>query len=182
MKDLETENLKIRKFKITDTEDAHKYLGSEKKLADCLNYNPHKSLEETRAIISSYIKEYEMNELVWAMEEKKTGKVIGFINAQEVSKTNRGCRIKFGIALDWADTGYMEEALKKVIMYLIKEQGYYIVISNFYDGNQELTQIKEKILQNAGMKKEACLRDRRINQKTGKYENKMIYSITEDEI
>ena len=57
--------------------------------------------------------------------------------------------IKFGIALDWADTGYMEEALKKVIMYLIKEQGYYIVISNFYDGNQELTQIKEKILQDA---------------------------------
>lgn len=182
MKDLETENLKIRKFKITDTEDAHKYLGSEKKLADCLNYNLHKSLEETRAIIASYIKEYEMNELVWAMEEKKTGKVIGFINAQEVSKTNKGCRIKFGIALNWVNTGYMEEALKKVFEYLIKEQGYYIVISNFYDCNKELTQIKEEILQRVGMKKEACLRDRRINQKTGKFESQIIYSITEDEI
>lgn len=182
MKDLETENLKIRKFKIDDAEDVYRYLATVEKLADCLNYRIHTSIDQTNAMILSYIKEYEMNELVWAIEEKKTGKVIGFINAQEVSKTNRGCRIKFGIALDWVDTGYMEEALKKVIMYLIKEQGYYIVISNFYDGNQELTQIKEKILQNAGMKKEACLRDRRINQKTGKYENKMIYSITEDEI
>ena len=182
MKDLETENLKIRKFKIADTEDAHKYLGTEKKLADCLNYNPHKSIEETRAIIASYIKEYEMNELVWAMEEKKTHKVIGFINAQEVSKTNRGCRIKFGIALNWVNTGYMEEALKVVFEYLIKEEKYHIIISNFYDCNKELTQIKEKILQSVGMKKEACLRDRRINQKTGKFESKIIYSITENEI
>lgn len=182
MKDLETENLKIRKFKIDDAEDVHRYLATVEKLADCLNYRLHTSIDQTNAMIFSYIKEYEMNELVWAMEEKKTGKVIGFINAQEVSKTNKGCRIKFGIALNWVNTGYMEETLKKVNEYLIKEQGYHIVISNFYDCNKELTQIKEKILQKVGMKKEACLRDRRVNEKTGKFESQIIYSITDDEI
>lgn len=182
MKDLETKNLKIRKFKMSDAEDVHKYLATEKELADCLDYNIHKNIEETKTMIKSYINEYEMNELVWGIEEKETNKVIGFINAQEISRPNKCCRIKFGIALNWVNTGYMEEALKKVNEYLIKEQGYHIVISNFYDCNKELTQIKEEILQRVGMKKEACLRDRRINQKTGKYENKMIYSITEDEI
>ena len=182
MIDLETKNLRIRKFKITDVEDVHRNLTTEEKLADCLNYNPHISIEETKAIILSCIKEYEMNEFVWAMEEKNTSEVIGFVNVKEVSKTNRGCIIKFGIALNWVNTGYMEEALEKVQEFLIKEKGYHIVTSNFYDGNKELTKIKEEILQRVGMKKEACLRDRRMNHKTGRFENKIIYSITEDEI
>lgn len=181
MKDLETKNLKIRKFQISDVNDVHKYLATEEKLADCLDYNMHKNIEETKTMILSYIKEYEMNELVWAIEEKTTNKVIGFINAQEVSKTNKSCRIKFGIALKWVNTGYMEEALAKVLEYLFEEKKFYIVISNFYDGNKELTEIKEKMLQGVGMRKEACLRNRRINQKNGKSENKVIYSITQDE-
>lgn len=181
MKDLETKNLKIRKFKISDANDAYKYLATEERLADCLDYNIHKNIEETITMVNSYINEYEMNELVWAIEEKETSKVIGFINAQEVSRTNKCCRMKFGIALDWVNTGYMEEALKKVIKYLFKEEKFNIVISNFYDGNSELTQIKEKALQAAGMVKEACLRNRKINQKTGIAENQIIYSIIEDE-
>lgn len=182
MKDLETKNLRIRKFKITDAKDVYKYLATEEKLADCLNYNIHKNIEETNLMINSYINEYEMNELVWAIEEKATNKVIGFINAQEISRTNKCCRIKFGIALRWVDSGYMEEALKTVIKYLFKEEKFNIIISNFYDGNNELTQIKEKALQGVGMIKEACLRNRKINQKTGKAENKIIYSIVQDEI
>ena len=37
------------------------------------------------------------------------------------------------------------------------------------------------MLQAVGMRKEACLRNRRINQKNGRSENKVIYSITQDE-
>lgn len=181
MKDLETKNLKIRKFKMSDAEDVHKYLATEEKLADCLDYNIHKNIEETRTMIKSYINEYEMNELVWGIEEKETNKVIGFINAQEISRPNKCCRIKFGIALNWVNTGYMEEALEKVLEYLFEKEDFYIVISNFYDENEELTQIKEKMLQRVGMIKEACLRNRRINKKNGKSENKVIYSITQDE-
>lgn len=182
MNDLETKNLKIRKFKISDAEDAYKYLATEERLADCLNYNIHKNIEETITMINSYINEYEMNELVWAIEEKETNKVIGFIYAQEVSRKNKCCRIKFGIALDWVDTGLMEEALKKVLEYLLKKEKFFIVISEFYDGNIEITQIKENALQKVGMIKEASLRNRKINEKTGKSENKIIYSITQDEI
>lgn len=182
MKDLETQNTKIRKFKIADVEDVYKYLATEEKLADCMYYNIHKNIEETTAVVLSYINEYEMNELVWAMEEKETNKVIGFINAQEVSRSNRYCKVKFGIALDWANTGYMEEALRKVLKYLSDEEKIDIVISEFYDGNTEVTKTKERTLEAVGMKREACLRNRKINKKTGKSENKIIYSITQSEI
>ena len=48
MKDLETENLRIRKFKIEDAEDIYKNLAIDRRLEDCLEYNLHQSVEQTR--------------------------------------------------------------------------------------------------------------------------------------
>lgn len=177
MKDLETKNLKIRKFKIEDAEDIYKYLATEERLADCLGYHVHKSIDETRHMISSYINEYEMNELVWAIEEKHTNIVIGYINAFETSRKNKRCEIKFGIGLNWCETGYMEEALERVLEYLFEEEKFEIVISKFCDGHKQLSQIKSKMLENVGMIREAILRNRKINEKTGKAENMIVYSI-----
>lgn len=181
MKDLETKNLKIRKFQIGDTKDVYNNLATEEELADYLEYNIHRNLEETKAMVTSYIKEYEMNELFWAIEEKTTNTVIGFINALEESRTHKCCKIKFGIGLKWVNTGYMEEALDKILEYLFYEEDFNLVISNFYDGNKKFTQIKENMLQNVGMIKEACLRNRKINDKNGRAENRIVYSIIKEE-
>ena len=75
----------------------------------------------------------------------------------------------------------MEEALEKVLDYLFKEKGFNIVVAKFYDSNDEVTKIKSKTLENVGMKKEAVLRNRKINEKTKKPENKIIYSILKEE-
>lgn len=71
MKDLETERTRIRKFRIEDAEDIYNNIATIKKLEDCYNYNMHKNVEETRGIILSSIKEYELGEPIWAIEEKK---------------------------------------------------------------------------------------------------------------
>lgn len=181
MKDLETENLRIRKFKIEDTEDVYNNLATEKKLEKCLGYNMHQNIEQTKKMISSYIYEYEANELVWAIEEKKSGSTIGFINALEVSKLNQYCNIKFGIAFKYIEKHYMEEALNCVLEYIFNEKGLNMVVSKFYDGNEEITNFKTTTLEGINMKKEAVLRNRKINEKTGVLENQVIYSITKDE-
>ena len=103
MKDLESKNLKIRKFKIEDAEDIYKNLATERKLEKCLGYNIHESVEQTKKMVSSYIYEYEANELVWAIEEKQSNSAIGFINALEVSNLNKYCNIKFGIAFKYIE-------------------------------------------------------------------------------
>lgn len=177
MKNFETKNLKIRKYRIEDVEDVHKNLATESELAECLGYNIHKSMHETEIMVSSLIKEYEMNELIWAIEDKSEAEVIGFINAFERSDINKICKFKFGISLNKVDSGYMEEALKVVIDYLLNEKGFNVIISEFYDGYQKLTQIKSRMLENVGMTKEAVLHNRKINTKTGLAENKIIYSI-----
>lgn len=181
MKDLETENLRIRKFRIEDAEDVYNNLATEKKLEKCLGYNMHQDIEQTKQMILSYINEYEANELVWVIEEKQTNTAIGFINALEVSTLNQYCNMKFGIAFKYIEKHYMEEALNSVLEYIFNEKGLNMVVSKFYDGNEEITNFKTTILDTIGMKKEAVLRNRKINEKTGILENQVIYSITKDE-
>ena len=177
MRDFETKNLKIRKFRMEDVEDVHKNLATESKLTECLGYNIHKTMHETEVMVASLIKEYEMNELIWAIEDKAESEVIGFINAFERSDINKVCKFKFGIALNKVYSGYMEEALKVVIDYLLNVKKFDVLISEFYDGCEMITKIKSNILENVGMTKEAVLHNRKINVKTGLAENKIIYSI-----
>ena len=181
MKDLETENLRIRKFRIEDAEDVYNNLATEKKLEKCLGYHMHQDIEQTKQMISSYINEYEANELVWVIEEKQTNTAIGFINALEVSTSNEYCNMKFGIAFKYIDDHYMEEALECVLEYIFNETNLNMVVSKFYDGHEEITNFKTTVLEGIGMKKEAVLRNRKINEKTGIIENQVIYSITKDE-
>ena len=181
MKDLETKNLKIRKFRMEDAEEVYNNLATEKKLEKCLGYHMHQDIEQTKQMISSYINEYEANELVWVIEEKQTNTAIGFINALEVSTLNQYCNMKFGIAFKYIEKHYMEEALNCVLEYIFNEKGLNMVVSKFYDGNEEITNFKTTILDTIGMKKEAVLRNRKINEKTGILENQVIYSITKDE-
>ena len=181
MKDLETENLRIRKFKIEDAEDIYKNLATDRRLEDCLGYNVHQSVEQTRKMISSYIYEYEADELVWALEEKQNNSVVGYINALEFSNFNKYCNIKFGIELKFIEKHYMEEALTRVLEYIFNEKDFNMVVSEFCDGNKQVNDFKTTILEKLGMKKEAVLRNRKINEKTGLAENQVIYSITKDE-
>lgn len=123
MEEFETQNLKIRKFKLEDAEDVYKNLGTEKELFECLGYNMHKTVRQTEIMISSFIYENEkMNELIWAIEDKKKHEVVGYINASERSEANRICKFKCGIALNLAESGLLEEALKVVINYLLKQE------------------------------------------------------------
>ena len=62
------------------------------------------------------------------------------------------------------------------INYLLNERNFNVIISEFYDGCQQLTEVKCKMLENVGMSKEAILHKRKINSKTGLPENKIIYS------
>lgn len=182
MKDLESKRTIIRKFKMEDAEDIYTNIATIKRLEDCYNYNMHKDVEETRVIVASSIKEYESGEAVWAVEEKKTGIVVGYIRADEISTKNKVCKLNFGIGIKWAGQGLIEEALIEVINYLVDEKDICTIASKFYDGNDIIKSIKTKILKNIGMKQEAVLRNRKINDKTGKAENLVIFSILKEEI
>lgn len=118
MKDLETKNLKIRKFKMDDVEDVYKNLATIQELKNCSEYHIHKNIYETSAMVSSFIREYETGELALAVEEKATSTVIAYIRSLEVSLPDKRCDIKFGITFSKFNTNLIEEALNAVLDYL----------------------------------------------------------------
>ena len=125
-------------------------------------------------MVSSFIREYETGELALAVEEKATSTVIAYIRSLEVSFPDKRCDIKFGITFSKFNTNLIEEALNSVLDYLFNQLDFNIVI-------KKLTESKFKMLENVGMKKESVLRNRKINEKTGKSENLIVYSIMKNE-
>lgn len=61
--------------------------------------------------------------------------------------------------------------------FLFSKKDIELIISSYYEQNK----ISSVILESIGMRKEAVLRERRINEKTNEKENFVIYSINKQE-
>lgn len=178
MKELESERLKIRKFRMEDVEQVHFNWANDEKISQHLNFNAHNNLNETRQVVASAIKEFDTQTPVWAIEEKETNEIIGYIRITESSKSSKICEFIWTLGHKWRGKGISAEALKTTLRYLFDEQEYEIIVSKYYSSCKE----HEETLLNIGMKKEAVLRNRKINKKTGEFENLIIYSVMKNEL
>lgn len=181
MKTIETERLILRKFKITDAEDMYNNWG---KIKDCNKYLPwktHENIEETKDIINKWIEDYneqKPDKLNWAIELKTTNEVIGAIGPVNISYNNKNIEIGYCIGKKFWNNGYATEALKALIKYYLLECDFHLIKCGYMSENIASGRVMEK----SGMKKEAVLRERAINQYTKKYDNLVIYSILKEEI
>ena len=181
MRELETERLFLRKFHNEDLEDAYENWASDSIIAGCFDYNKHESKEESKMMIASLINEFDNGEPVWVLECKKTGKAIGYIKV--ILENERKCNMTaFIIGKKYEKEGYLEEALERVIKFLIIEIGYDILSTYFFDYDQELTKFNEKVLEKVNMQKEAVLRNRKVNKENGKMISKIIYSVIKEDL
>lgn len=177
MKDLETERLILRKFKKEDLDDMYK-IASNKKVAEHSDFKVHESKEDTLFCIECAIKDYGSYESCWAIEKKDDKKTIGYIRIYNVSLKNKQCTLTWALAEECWRLGYSEEILKSMFDFLFNNYPFDIIIAKYYT-NYAFT---NHILENAGMKRDAILRDRRINSITGNKESLVIYSILKEEI
>ena len=74
--------------------------------------------------------------------------------------------------------GYATEALRRVIEYFLNDCGFYLVEAKHLSANPASGRVMEK----AGMKKEAILRKRMLNKVTKELDDIVYYSITKDEL
>lgn len=73
---------------------------------------------------------------------------------------------------------WASEALRVVIEYLLNDCDFHLIECRHISGNPASGRVMEK----AGMHKDAILRDRRVNKFTGKRNDSIIYSITKSEL
>lgn len=178
MKNLETERLVLRKFKIDDAEAMFNNWASDKETTKYVSFNPHKNIEETRAIISNWINEYEKGNYNWVVELKDTNEIIGNISVLEISEKHNNCEIGYVYGSKYWGKGYGTEALRKVIYYLLVECKFHLIEAKYHSSNPASGRIMEK----SGMIKDCVLRERRKNKINPDYDDLIIYSITRKEL
>jgi ribosomal-protein-alanine N-acetyltransferase len=115
---IETERLRLRAFRAADLKALHALYAD----ADNLRYwgaDPSPSLDETRRMMRWHIAYHPAQYVLWAVEEKKTRRVIGMINYHRRDRRERRVDVGWMTAPGRQGKGYMTEAGRALLRHLI---------------------------------------------------------------
>lgn len=164
-KTIQTDRLLLRRFVLSDAEAMYRNWTSDEKVSRYVNWNQHKSVEETKGVIQHWIDEYENGSYNWAVERSETGEVIGNISVIRISRKHNNCEIGYCYGSKFWNSGYATEALRAILDYMLDECEMHIVEAKY----QSLNPASGKVMEKAGMEKEAVLKERRYDAGTGTY-------------
>ena len=185
MKSFKTENVIIRRFEMRDAKQAYHSLSIYEDEGKMCNGNEpvNETFEQNKVIIKSAINEYYTDEPIWAVEDKETKRLVGFIRITNYSPRNKICKITWSMLYTQKYENFVKDALVQVLKFIFTKKDVELVECSYYEANDDNVQNSENqnILNGIGMIKEAVLRNRRFNEKTNKKENFVIYSMDKNE-
>ncbi len=143
---LTTDRLTLRPWRESDLNDFYEY-ASVDGVGQMAGWNPHRNVEETKMILSNFIK----HKKTFALEHK--GKVIGSLGIEEYSEENypeldalQGREIGYVLSKDYWGQGLMPEAVKAVIRWLFEEEKLDFIICGHFDHNSR----SRRVIENCG--------------------------------
>lgn len=171
---IKTERLILRQFQLRDNADMFQW-ASNPDVVKFLSYEPHKTMEETNAILTSWVKSYnEMSTYNWAIEFQ--GVVIGNISVVDKDDECFTCHLGWQIDKPYWNKGIMTEAAKAVVDYLFDQVHYDRITSGCDTRNIG----SSRVMQKTGMTLEGTFR-RCCYQKDGSIGDKFYYAILESD-
>lgn len=178
MKTFKTNSVIIRKFQMKDAKQQSLdfLLDNDSNIIPDNIYEDF-NFEKNKLVIKSAINEYYTDEPVWAVESKDNKKIIGYVRVCNYSAKNKTCNVTWAISIKYWEDDSMKDALRQIFNFLYSKKNIDLIECSYYQQDDKNNQVLEEI----GMKKEAILRDRRINEKTKEKENFVIYSINRKE-
>ena len=114
----ETERLRLRPFRTSDAKALHALYGD----AENLRYwgtDPSPDLDSTRKALRWHISFHPFQYALWAIEEKKSRKLIGMINYHRRDRRERRVDVGWLILPAQQGKGYMTEAGRVLIGHLV---------------------------------------------------------------
>lgn len=171
---LETERLLLRRITMDDVDAMYETWACDPLVAKGAGWPVHQNREETARIISQWMENYdEPHNYHWVVIEKQSGKPFGTISGMSVSEKNETCEVGYCFGRAWWNKGYATEALKAVLRFLLEDVGIFLVEAKHRRENPASGRVMEK----AGMRLEAALKNRRYDAETGVREDLLVYSI-----
>lgn len=141
---LTTPRLTLRPWRETDLEDFYEY-ASVDGVGQMAGWMPHRSREESKKILHSFIK----HRKCFALEYQ--GKVIGSLGIEEYDEDRypelaqlRGRELGYVLSKDYWGQGLMPEAVKAVMEYLFETVGVDFLTVGHFERNQQSRRVIEK--------------------------------------
>lgn len=160
-KKIETENLILRKFELSDAEAMYKNWGSDSEVTKFLTWGPMKDVDISKTVVKSWVEEYEKeNFYQWAIVLKENGEEpIGTIGTVRQDEEIGMVHIGYCIGRIWWNRGITSEALDAIIKYFINE----VKVNRIESRHDPLNPGSGKVMIKCGMKYEGTMRKADIN-------------------
>ena len=141
---LVTDRLVLRRFVRDDAVKAYDNWMSDPEVTHFLTWNPHRSPRESLDTIDSWISEYQYGSMDWCITSRDSGEPIGSITAVRDHPNEGWCELGYCLGTDHWDRGYMTEALKAVVSYILIDVGYLFVQARHETENEASGRVLEK--------------------------------------
>ncbi len=158
-KQLETERLILRKFRIEDAEDMFNNWASDPEVTKFMTWEPYVNVDDVRGYIESCIDYADEKCYNWIIEYKQTGKAIGSISVVEIREDTACANVGYCIGRKYWHKGVTTEAFNRVIKFLFEEVGLNRIeathdVNNPHSGG---------VIKKCGLKYEGTLRKAGLN-------------------
>lgn len=170
---LETNRLILRKLTVNDAKSMYENWATDENVIKHVSFDAHKDVDETIKVLEKWVKEYDDPFVYnWGIVLKETNELIGQISLVNCKVRHKMCEVGYALGSKWWNNGYMSEALKKVVHFLINDVGFECVEGKCFSDNKA----SGRVMQKAGLKYDTTLPERRISYITGERVDLIIYS------
>lgn len=171
MPTLETPRLILRRIAMSDAKDIFSYSADEE-VARHVLWAAQKNVGEARAYCKYMMRRYRNDEPgSWGIVLRQTGRLVGTIGYMDYSEDNASVEVGYSLARWLWNSGYMTEALARVIDYTFDAMDI-----NRVEAQHELDNPSSgRVMEKCGMRREGVLRQRLYNK--GKYVDVALYAI-----
>ena len=171
MPTLETNRLILRRITMKDAGDIFEY-SKDPEVARHVLWDAQKTIGEAKDYCRFMARRYRLDQpSSWGIIDKTTRRLVGTIGYMDYNEEHGSVEVGYSLARWMWNSGYMTEALRRVIEYTFEAMDI-----NRIEAQHELTNPSSgRVLEKCGMQKEGILRQRLYNK--GKYVDVALYAI-----
>ncbi len=153
---LETKRLILRRFELSDAEDAYHNWTNDDEVTKYLTWTTHKSIQTTKSYIQFNVDMYDKEPAfyTWGIELRKIGQVIGNISVVNINEKAESVHIGYCIGKDYWNKGIMSEAFSAVIQYLFEV----VEVNRIDSRHDQRNPYSGKVMEKCGLVYEGTLR------------------------
>ncbi len=160
-KEIETERLILRPFRVSDAEQMFFNWASDGEVAKYLTWPPHGNAGFTKKLLEDWVKQYENDSYYqWCIELKENSQAIGSISVVEVFDSIDAVEIGYCIGKKYWGKGITSEALSSLVSFFFNEVNANRIMAYHDTDNPASGRVMEK----CGLKYEGTLIQSARNQ------------------